>query len=224
MFKAGQLLHAIVLDSASLLVSICHGLQNDLIAQSHITRLRVSPDSTITVKPAVLLPDPWSLSPDSDFLCFKGQLYVPDHQATQLDVLHSYHDHRLAGHPGITKTIKNICHQFYWPRMVTFVTNYIHSCSVCRHSKSLHHKPFGPHRFLPIGEHHWDSISMDFIEGLPLSDGHDTILVVVCCLTKMALFIPTLQDIDAEDLAHIFLSQVFAKHGTPTDIISDRGK
>src|SRR5882724_10575695 len=40
----------------------------------------------------------------------------------------------------------------------------------------------------------------------------------------MALFIPTFRDIDAEDLARIFLSQVFAKHGTPTDIISDRGK
>jgi len=53
---------------------------------------------------------------------------------------------------------------------------------------------------------------MDFIEGLPLSDGHDMILVVVCCLTKMALFIPTIHDIDAEDLAHIF-SQVFTKHG-----------
>src|SRR5882672_4516522 len=65
---------------------------------------------------------------------------------------------------------------------------------------------------------------MDFTEGLPLSDRHDTILVVVCHLTKMALFIPTFHDIDAEDLAHIFLSQVFAKHGMPTDIVSDRGK
>ena len=65
---------------------------------------------------------------------------------------------------------------------------------------------------------------MDIIEGLPLSDGHDTILVVVCCLTKMVLFIPTFLNIDAEDLAHIFLSQVFTKHGIPTNIISDRGK
>src|SRR5882724_5506015 len=65
---------------------------------------------------------------------------------------------------------------------------------------------------------------MDFIEGLPLSYGHDTILVVVWHLTKMALFIPTFRDIDAEDLACIFLSQVFVKHGTPTDIVSDHGK
>src|SRR5882724_5939531 len=65
---------------------------------------------------------------------------------------------------------------------------------------------------------------MDFIEGLPLSKGHDMILVVVCHLTKMALFIPTFHDIDAEDLAHIFLSQVFAKHNTLTDIVSNQGK
>src|SRR5882672_9513528 len=120
MFKAGQLLCAIILNSASLLVSIHHGLQTNLIAQSHITRLRVGPDSTTPVVPMVQLPDPWSLSQDGDFLRYKGQLYVPDHQATRLDVLRSCHDHRLAGHPGITKTIKNIRRQFYWPKMVAF--------------------------------------------------------------------------------------------------------
>src|SRR5882672_6851865 len=138
------------------------------------------------VAPSVQQPDPWSLSQDSNFLCYKGQLYVPDHQNTQLDVLCSCHDHCLAGHPGITKTIKNICHQFYWPKMVTFIIDHIHSCVVCCCSKSLHHKPFGPHHFLPIGEQPWVSVSMDFIEGLPLSNGHNMLLVVVCHLTKMA--------------------------------------
>ena len=65
---------------------------------------------------------------------------------------------------------------------------------------------------------------MDFIEGLPLSDGFDTILVIVCRLTKMGLFIPTHREIDAEDLAMLFLQHVFSKHGTPSDIVSDRGK
>ena len=40
---------------------------------------------------------------------------------------------------------------------------------------------------------------MDFIEGMPMYEGHDMILVVVCHLTKMALFIHTFHDIDAED-------------------------
>ena len=65
---------------------------------------------------------------------------------------------------------------------------------------------------------------MDFTEGLPLSDGYDTILVIVCRLSKMVLFIATHQDIDAEDLAMLFLVHIFSKHGTPSNIISNRGK
>ena len=63
---------------------------------------------------------------------------------------------------------------------------------------------------------------MDFIKGLPLSNGYDTILVIVCHLLKMGLFIPTVQEIDAKDLTMIF--HIFLKNGTPTDIISDQGK
>src|SRR5882724_9318966 len=96
MFKAGQLLRAIVLDSESLLVSIRHGLLADLIAQSHLTRLRVGPDSTTTV-PATAATDLWSLSQDGDFLRYKGLLYIPDNQDVRLDILCSHHDHRLAG-------------------------------------------------------------------------------------------------------------------------------
>ena len=65
---------------------------------------------------------------------------------------------------------------------------------------------------------------MDFIEGLLLLEGYDTILVIVCHLSKMALFSATHRDINAKDLAMLFLVHVFSKHGTPSDIISDRGK
>jgi len=99
MFKAGQLLCAIILDSASLLISIRHGLQTDPIARFHLTRLQVGPDSTTTV-PATASPDPWSLSQDGDFLRYKGLLYVPDNQEVRLDILRSHHDHHLAGHPA----------------------------------------------------------------------------------------------------------------------------
>ena len=129
-----------------------------------------------------------------------------------------------AGHPGISKTMKNIQRQDHWPNMSTFITNYIRSCSKCRHAKSIHHKPFGPLHFLPIGERPWDSISMDFIEGLPASDSYNMILVIVNCLTKMALFIPTFSSINSRGVAMLFLCYVFTKHGTPSDIISDQGK
>ena len=73
MFKPGQLLRAVVLDSAVLLMSIKQGLATDPIAQAHLCHLwahQPHPDSTN---------DLWSLSKDGEFLLFKGALFVPDH-------------------------------------------------------------------------------------------------------------------------------------------------
>ena len=151
-------------------------------------------------------------------------MYVPNHSDICLDILCSLHDHQLAGHPGISKTMKNIWKQYHWLNMSTFITNYIGSCSKCHHGKSIHHKPFRPLHFLPISEQPWDSISMDFIKRLLMSDGYDMILVVVDCLTKMVLFIPMFSNIDSREVATLFLHHVFAKHGTPSDITSDWGK
>ena len=65
---------------------------------------------------------------------------------------------------------------------------------------------------------------MDFIEGLPLSEGFDSILVIVDRLTKMALFIPTHKTLTTPQLTRPFIEHVFSKHGTPQDIVSDRGR
>jgi transposase InsO family protein len=64
---------------------------------------------------------------------------------------------------------------------------------------------------------------MDFIEKLPTSDSHDSILVVVDRLTKLAIFIPTTTSLSARGLADLFVRHVFSKHGVPVDIVSDRG-
>ena len=104
------------------------------------------------------------------------------------------------------------------------VYRYVRACTSCRRNKTVQHTPYGPLCFLPIPERPWSSISMDFIEWLPVSQGYDTILVVVDRLTKMVLFIPTHSNDDAPRLARHFLEHIFAKHGTPSDIMSDRGK
>ncbi|MBW0584900.1 hypothetical protein O181_124615, partial [Austropuccinia psidii MF-1] len=51
----------------------------------------------------------------------------------------------------------------------------------------------------------------------------DVSSLVVDRLSKMEIFIPTYETITALDLAQIFISHVFSKHGLPVSIISDRG-
>ena len=43
---------------------------------------------------------------------------------------------------------------------------------------------------LPIPAGTWQDLSMDFIEGLPKSEGYSVIMVVVDRLTKYAHFLP----------------------------------
>jgi len=64
---------------------------------------------------------------------------------------------------------------------------------------------------------------MNFIEKLPSSSGFDTILVIVDRLSKQAIFIPIHNTITSAELAHLFVTHVFSKHGVPSHVTSDRG-
>ncbi|MBW0589669.1 hypothetical protein O181_129384 [Austropuccinia psidii MF-1] len=61
---------------------------------------------------------------------------------------------------------------------------------------------------------------MDFLTQLPLSNNFDSILVVMDRFSKMEIFIPTYGTITALELAQIFISHVFSKHGLPVSIQS----
>ena len=76
---------------------------------------------------------------------------------------------------------------------------------------------------MPIPDGAWCHISMDFIVGLPWSNGYNTILVVVCRLTKMRHFIPCRDTCTAEQLADLYARHIFRIHGMPKTVVSDRG-
>ena len=84
----------------------------------------------------------WTLQPDG-FLYFKGQKYISDLNQLRLQVLKMKHDHILAGHPGQSKTYQLVCHDFNWPKLREFVTDYVSSCSVCSWNKAKYHKSYG---------------------------------------------------------------------------------
>ena len=64
---------------------------------------------------------------------------------------------------------------------------------------------------------------MDFVVGLPWSNGCDAIWVVVDRLTKQRHLVPCTSTVDAKDLADLFVQWVFRLHGLPETITSDCG-
>src|SRR5882724_8360198 len=84
----------------------------------------------------------------------------------------------------------------------------------------MHHKPYRLLKQLPIPERPWNSISMEFIEKLPLSSGYASILVVVDHLSKQSLFIPTHDTIMSLQLAQLFVLHIFSKHSILSHVTS----
>jgi hypothetical protein len=78
---------------------------------------------------------------------------------------------------------------FWWKGLKNDVTQFVGQCQVCQQAKSERVHPPALLQPLPIPTRAWEDVSMDFVEGLPKSEGFNTILVVVDRFSKYAHFI-----------------------------------
>lgn len=165
----------------------------------------------------------YRIADDSNLLLFDDRICIPSNDNLKLELLRTHHDAPTAGHYGQSKTCELVARQFHWPGMRKFINRYVSNCPVCKRAKPSHQAPTGHLKPLQIPQRPWSSISMDFIVGLPSSNGYNAIWVIVDRLTKMAHFVPCKDSINAQELASAFTKDVFRLHGLPDEIISDRG-
>lgn len=126
----------------------------------------------------------------SGILRYKGRILVGNSSGLREQLFSALHSSAIGGHSGMRATYHRLKKLFYWTGMKLDVNKWTASCPVCQRSKHEQcHYP-GLLDPLPILDMAWTHISMDFIEGLPKSNGKEAILVVVDRLTKYAHFIP----------------------------------
>lgn len=130
----------------------------------------------------------------------------------------------MEGHSSIQATYQRVKKLFYWPGMKLAVDLFVRLCQVCQQAKHTNTKPAGLLQPLPPPKRPWQDVTMDFIEGLPLSDHVDVILVVVDRLTKYAHFLPLKHPYSAQSVAKAYMDNIVKLHGVPLSITSDRDK
>jgi len=164
--------------------------------------------------------------PQTDMYENREAKYIPRSIAEQF--VEDFHKGLTQGHNGATGLVSRLQEEYIIDGIWRIARKVTKECPDCQRNKPTRHKPYGGLQPVEIPERPWEVISWDFIVKLPKSrdpitgQDHDAILVIVDKLTKWGYFIACTEEISAEDVARIYVKEVFARHGAPSKIISDR--
>lgn len=188
------------------------GYDQDESASALLTRLSLKPDSV----PNFVLQD--------GIIKHKEQIWLGNNLALQQRVLTVLHAGAIGGHSGILVTYLRIRKLFSWPGLKKAVQAFVDQCSVCSQAKAERVRYPGLIQPLPVPDRAWQTVTLDFIEGLPRSMGFDCILVVVDKFSRYAHFVALSHPFTALDVALAYLNNVYKLHGLPQAIVSDRDR
>ena len=148
---------------------------------------------------------PWRLT--NGVIIFKERIYLVGESKLISNIVEQFHG---SAHEGYQKTFQRIRANFYWKGMRKIIKDYIRSCDTCHRHKVDQTSQIR------------EDISMDFIEGLPPSNGKTTIFVVVDRVSKYAHFISITHPFTTTGIAKVFFDNIFKLQGMPSSIVCDR--
>jgi hypothetical protein len=169
--------------------------------------------------------DPHQLKKHQGVWYKDGRQVVMGNIEAKRQLIQSHHDSPVHRHPGISKTIQLSERLYWWPKMRIDITEYVKGCAECQQHKVNTRPTKAPLQpiYPKVEAMPFETVALDFIVKLPVSQGFDSILTITdqgC--TKAAIFVPYNEDITAEETAALYIKHVFAHFGLPTKVISDR--
>jgi transposase InsO family protein len=124
------------------------------------------------------------------------------------------------GHFGKEKVLDKLRERYWWPLMYKQVAAHCTACSTCATGKGRVGK--APHANIPLPEHPWELIGIDFVGPLPLSKGGNTYIIVISDYLSRWVEAYAAPTATAEDAARA-LHKAVTRHGFPKRLLSDRG-
>jgi hypothetical protein len=164
--------------------------------------------------------DEFQILPNGLLANAEGKIVVP--AKLRKEILVRFHDHKLAAHQGIEKTIAKIRAKYFWPKLAKDVRIHIINCLTCAKRKvaGTCKAPLQP---FPIAEYIWQRMAMDIVGPVPVSQkGNNHILVMLEYVTRYAIAVP-LKSTTAQTIIRKFIKHVVNEEGIPSEILTDQG-
>ena len=155
-------------------------------------------------------------------LRWRGRIWILTFEPLRTRLIQSIHNPPLSEYPGRESTRELLACEYTWPGMTQDVRRFVRNCNTWGKSKIWREQNHGLLKPLPIPEHIWSELSIDFIIELAPSKDCRSILVVTDQLSKSIIVVP-MKETRVIDVAQMLLEHIFQHHGLPTTIVSDRG-
>lgn len=148
----------------------------------------------------------------------------------QLEAIQDLHRSIIAAaHRGVRTTYNHAIRYYKFKGLKNKVSEVLKKCDICKKTKDKRHRPYRILQPIPVPERNWHTVIFNHITDLPKSKdpltgkNFNSIFIIVDKLSKQAYFLPHEKAHTAENLAHLYIRYIFAKHGMPKEIILDRG-
>ena len=101
------------------------------------------------------------------------------------------------------------------------IDRYIQNCDSCHRSIILRDKTLGLLKPLPILERPWQHISIDFHELPPDRHGYNMVMILVNHFSKRPFSIPCHKNINAKEVARLYIHYIYQIYRPPNTIVFD---
>jgi hypothetical protein len=152
-------------------------------------------------------------------LCCLSHLCVPSRKCAKR--IWEAHYSREARHFGVEKIVEVLQKHFFWPKLRQDVCKHIIFCTTFIIVNPTIKKQ-GLYTPLPTPDRPWDSISMDYMSGLPSNKhGNDCVFMLIDQFSKMVVSAPCKKSITVVSTTNLFFELVCVQSGLPLTIISN---
>ena len=151
---------------------------------------------------------------DNCIFCGDRMVIPPSCQATLISCAHS-------AHQGIVRTKQRLRDLYWWPGMDRMVEDAIHHCSACQSSDKVARTRNTPLQSVPLPDGPWQKIGIDITGPFNTNKPSYKYAIVAIDYSKW----PEIAFVSEVTLRTVitFLTQLFAREGLPSEIVSDNG-